>query len=229
MNPNVKPYIWQAVLAVLCCLLLLPVNTVYASGTPVYNPPETGAPTRRMGAGTRSGNNGLRFFVIAPEHTGHVMNAQPVLYWFTSKPIQQARFRLQQVSPMKSKPILDIHLRASKAGIQSVNLAAHQAQLKYDVIYEWSVSLPIALGQRGNALTSATLKRVPPSPGLNQSLAKSQKGTALYPVYARSGFWYDAISNLSALIDARPEDTVLLTHRVVLLEQVSLPKIARAY
>ncbi len=229
MNPKFNAYIAQALLGLLGSLLLLPLDVVYADTKPVYNPPETGAPTRRMGAGTRSSGSDLKFFVIAPEHTGHVMNAQPVLYWFSSKPIQQARFRLQQVSPTKSAPLLEVSLHVSKAGVHAINLAAHQVQLQYDLIYEWSVSLPTAPGERGNPLTSATLKRVPPSPGLNQALADTKQGMALYPVYARSGFWYDAISNLSALIDARPEDTVLLTHRVVLLEQVSLPKIAQVY
>lgn len=229
MNYRLQSYFMHTFLALLCSLLLLPVNLVYADDKPVYNPPETGAPTRRMGAGTRSAGDGFTFFVIAPEHTGYVMNAQPVLHWFTSKPIQQARFRLQQVSPMKPSPVLEVALSADKAGVQAVNLAAHQVQLQYDVIYEWSVSLPALPSSRSTPLTSATLKRVPPSPNLNQSIAKAKKGTALYPVYARSGFWYDAISNLSALIEARPEDTVLLTHRVVLLEQVSLPKIAQVY
>ncbi len=213
--------------ALAVCAVLLPIKSSYADNSPVYTPPETGAPTRRLGAGTRSSGR-LSFFVVAPESTGHVMNAQPMLYWFTNQPIRQARFRLQQISPMTSKPVLEVKVRAKKGGVQAINLAAHKVQLKYDVIYEWSIVLPASPGKR-KALTSATLKRVPPTPKLKQSLAKAKKGSALYAVYARSGFWYDAISNISALIDARPEDTMLLTHRVVLMEQVALPKIARAY
>ncbi len=213
----------------LCSLWLLPDLHLYASDTPVYNPPETGAPTRRMGAGTRGAGDNFNFFVIAPEHTGHVMNAQPVLYWFSAKPVKNARFRLQQVSPARSAADLDIRVSASKAGIQAINLAAYKTSLQYDVIYEWSVTLPTLPGQGKTALTSATLKRVSPPAMLNQEIAKAKKGGALYVVYARSGFWYDAISNLSALIEARPEDTVLLTHRVVLMEQVSLPKLTQVY
>ena len=55
----------------------------------------------------------------------------------------------------------------------------------------------------------------------------AEAGTAHAPqLYAEAGVWYDALTVISALLDAAPHDPVHRRQRASLLQQVGLAKIA---
>ena len=92
--------------------------------------------------------------------------------------------------------------------------------------YQWSVALVRDPGQRSqDIVASGTLTYVEPSAELKQKLTQVDK-EALASIYAREGYWYDAIESLSELIEAQPQDKRWRELRASLLEQVALPEVA---
>src|SRR5258706_14577328 len=65
-------------LATLC--LALPARAQQGD-EPEYNPPARGAPSGRVGGGTR-GLRVLPLAALAPDHTGLTLSPQPALYYF---------------------------------------------------------------------------------------------------------------------------------------------------
>src|SRR6266487_987668 len=114
---------------------------------PTYKPPKRFLRGPRLDGGTsgrgtsRGGGmgEGPVVLVLAPkDHVGLTTHAQPSLYWFlsqlTSSPLEFILIRRASLTPETQaddgKPILQIQLTPPlKAGIQRVDLAAHQVEL----------------------------------------------------------------------------------------------------
>ena len=60
---------------------------------------------------------------------------------------------------------------------------------------------------------------------LKEKLANAEKAEKPN-IFAESGIWYDALSAISDLIDASPNDLILREKRISLLEQVGLSQVA---
>src|SRR5262245_24307949 len=75
---------------------------------PVYKPPLRGAPSGRVGGGTRSGAARDMFVLSAlvPEDTGLTVSEQPVLYWFistaTTLPVEIAIPGPRAIQPLRA-------------------------------------------------------------------------------------------------------------------------------
>jgi len=202
-----------------------------------YQPPVAGAPTRRIGGGTR-GVRGLRgagtelptLTALVPETTAHTLNNQPSLYWYVSGSTENpVKFTLIYANPLDMgadvQPVLETDLEKPLTGIQFVDLSKHNVELKVGTEYEWSVA--IAMGEEqgsSDIITSGTIKRVEKSPELLEKI-NSAKEMELPSIYAESGLWYDAIASLSNLIEKYPDDKTLRDYRKSLLEQVGLKDI----
>ena len=53
--------------------------------SPVYKPPQLGAPGGRVGGGTRGiGGDALSLVALAPNHVGLTTQVQPTFYWYLS-------------------------------------------------------------------------------------------------------------------------------------------------
>ncbi len=108
----------------------------------VYRPPLRGAPTRRIGGGTREiGGGGIFVTVLAPESTGLTSRKSPTLYWFVSRvPAQQVEFAL--IRHDRIEPVAELTLGAPAAGgITKVSLAQIGVKLEPGITYEWSIAL----------------------------------------------------------------------------------------
>ena len=181
---------------------------------PEYVPPARGAPSGRVGGGTR----GLRLLplaALAPDHTGLTITAQPALYYFLPA-ASGVRVSLRPAADPNAKPLVEKDFAPAKAGIQRLDLKALGVSLAPGVEYRWTVS---------DARTSSTglIRRVEISRDLAGKLNGVPSGRSRYTVLAREGVWYDALDEVSRAADS---DAVAGRHRAALLEQIGLRDIA---
>lgn len=192
-----------------------------------YVPPMRGAPASRVGGGSRGvGDDAPKLSVLSPDHTGLTIQEQPTLYWYVSKPVV-AHFEVTVINDQLVDPLVDKDFSVpTKAGIQRLRLADFGVKLKPNVEYRWYVSLIVDPAQRSNdIIASGTIQRILPSQELQEKLAHADK-KAQVGIYAEAGVWYDALSSISDLITAKPEERALREQRAELLEQVGLEEAA---
>ena len=184
---------------------------------PEYNPPARGAPSGRVGGGTR----GLRILplaALAPDHTGLTISAQPALYYFLPA-ISGVRVAVRLANEPNAQPLLDKDFAPpAKTGIQRLELKALGVTLSPGVEYRWTVS---------DSRTSSTgmIRRIEPSQELARKLNGVPSGRGRYTLLAREGVWYDALDEVSRAADSA--GPVPGRHRAALLEQIGLKDIAQ--
>ncbi len=193
----------------------------------VYNPPKRGAPDGRVAGGTRgAGPEGPVLSALAPDHTGLTVREQPTLFWYLSKATTQPLLLTitdDQVGP----PLIDTRLTPPiPPGIQGVRLADLGARLLPGVHYRWLITLvPDPDHPTGYIFAGGAIERM----ALPEPLSKKLAGASQLEVaalYAKEGFWYDAVTTLSEMIHAAPHDPNLRAQRAGLLEQVGLSEAA---
>jgi len=201
-------------LASLC--LALPVGAQQAD-EPEYNPPARGAPSGRIGGGTR----GLRILplaALAPDHTGLTLSAQPALYYFLPAS-SGVRVAVRLANEPTAQPLLEKDFAPpAKTGIQRLELKALGVTLAPGTEYRWTVS---------DSRTSSTgmIRRIEPSQDLARKLNGVPSGRSRYTLLAREGVWYDALDEVSRAADSA--GAVAGRHRAALLEQIGLKDIAQ--
>ena len=165
-------------------------------------------------------------FPLAPDHTGLTIQEQPSLYWYLSRPTSYpVEFTI--IADGARQPLLERRLSDSlRLGMQRVRLADYGVRLSVGVPYRWSVAVVVDPDNRSrDVIAGGTIERVAPPAELLAKSARAGKTRAPY-IYAEAGLWYDALTAISDLIDAAPEDRTLRQGRASLLEQVGLPQIA---
>jgi hypothetical protein len=197
-----------------------------AASMPVYKPPMRGAPASRVGGGTRGMGDRPHLVILAPDHTGMTVHAQPTLYWYLSKPAT-THLEVTVINDNSIDPVLEKTLPSSRsAGIQSLDLAKHGVKLQPGVEYRWFVALVPDNNQRSNdIIASGTIQRTSESSSLKSRLAGASSASARANAYAEEGIWYDAIATLSSEID-KNGDNSLKQQRAALLEQIGLNEVA---
>ena len=194
---------------------------------PVYKPPLRGAPSGRVGGGTRSGSARDMFVLSAlvPEDSGLTISEQPVLYWFissaTALPVEIAIS-----DPRATQPLLETRLPGPvQPGVHRIKLADHGVRLAPGVAYRWSVTVISDVNRRSrDILAGGVIERVEPPAGLREKLAQVPRDEFPF-AYAEAGLWYEALDSISNLIEAKPSDAQLRKQRSALLTQVGLPEI----
>ena len=184
---------------------------------PEYNPPARGAPTGRVGGGTR-GLRVLPLAALAPDHTGLTISAQPALYYFLPAN-SGVRVAVRLANEPNAQPLLDKDFAPpAKTGIQRLELKALGVTLSPGVEYRWTVS---------DSRTSSTgmIRRIEPSQDLARKLNGVPSGRSRYTLLAREGVWYDALDEVSRAADSA--GPVPGRHRAALLEQIGLKDIAQ--
>lgn len=180
----------------------------------IYQPPNRGAPTQRVGGGTRSI---AQLEVLAPDHTALTTRAQPRLYWYISPGFQNnIRFRLGMAGV--TPPLFEILLPPEpNGGIQAIDLAAHDVRLEPGRLYEWAVMLEPFPHQRVPPLVSLGRIVVDTTASALQAAPLAER-----PFLAASnGYWYDALDWVSQLIDSGAPKALAL-QRAALLDQGGL-------
>lgn len=200
----------------------------------VYRPPVDTMPIRRIGAASRGGckQNGIddsfSLQVLAPDSIGQTTSEQPTLYWSVSESVSgQFTFTVMEDSRSVVEPVLEVTMDLSiPAGIQPLPLAEYHVTLKQGVVYKWSVSLECdAENPSKNFVTTGLIKQVDPVAALEKSIRQAKLEKLPY-LYAISGYWYDALSSLSELIQKHPTDKRWREVLTNLLKQGGVGKIA---
>lgn len=200
----------------------------FENDQPLYKPPMRGAPIGRVAGGTRGNTNGVTFLsVLAPDHVGLSSRSQPCLYWFLSEltkyPIEFTLTKSRAVSPLVEAPIAP----PRKAGIQCIRLADYDIHIEPGVEYRWFVAIIRDTDNRSKDLLAGAALSYREFPReLQGSLAQAGGDRAVH-VYARAGFWYDALEAICKRVNALPYDRHLRRARASLLEQVGLHAVAR--
>ena len=188
---------------------------------PRYRPPLRGAPTRRVGGGSRGpGDETPLIATLTPDDMGLTASAMPVLYWFLSSPWKgPIMFSIVEFETMET--VIETEIKVEKSGILALPLEDFKVALTQDVEYEWYVGLVPDMKNRSlDIISTGTIKRIPSPDDLKAKLSASPDRPHF--VYAEEGLWYDAIEAVSELIDKTPTDKTLRQERISLLEQVEL-------
>ena len=187
-----------------------------------YKPPLRGAPSARVGGGTRGINTHTTLTVLAPDHVGNTIQSQPKLYWYISGPANMT-LEVAINDPNAIEPIFEQTLKSpAKESVQSLALADYGVVLQPNIEYEWFVALVPDPNQRSNdVLSGGVIKRIDPEPALAAQLKQAPKDQAAQ-LFAANGLWYDSVEALSEQIDAQPGNSALRHQRATLLEQVGL-------
>lgn len=191
-----------------------------------YQPPLRGSASRgRVGNGTRGTGDGpsVTLEVLAPDHAGLTVSAQPTLYWFVSQRIE-IDAELTIVDDTSVDPLLELKLTPPiEPGIHALSLEEHGIQLAPNVPYQWFVAVVVDPSQRSyDIISGGEIERVAQTSDLASQLRSV--GTQETPqAYADAGIWYDALDGLSSQIGDRPNDAGLRQQRAALLAQVGLP------
>ena len=194
------------------------------ASAPVYTPPLRGAPGGRIGGGTRGGQ-AVSLAVLAPDHTGLTVKAQPSLYWLISTR-SPAPVELTIVDPRASKPLLAVQLESVDAGVHAIHLAEHNVHLEPGVAYRWYVAIvPDAARRSRDVLAGGAIERTE-APEPVRSMLASTPDAQKPALLAQAGLWYDALGALCELIERSPADADLRRHRAAMLEQVGLREVA---
>lgn len=213
-----------AVGCVMFCVAAVSSLPVRADNMPEYNPPAvSGAPTRRVGGGTRGLGDADPpvLTLLAPSSVGLTLQAQPTLYWSLSRDVEQpVEITVNYLDPMTYgfDPVLKTRLETVSAGIHALPFATHNVTLDPEIEYEITLALVMDEDKRLNDLiTSATILRV------EQVAALAGTETPSVAALASNGVWYDALANLSAAIATETEQQATLRQqRAYLLAQVGL-------
>lgn len=198
------------------------------SKAPLYKPPRSGRAWRTIGGATR-GFETCRpdIAVLAPhDHSGLTTREQPVLFWFLSEACPASvEFTLMEADGIH--PVVELRLAPpTRAGVQAVHLADHGVRLEVGTLYAWSIALvPDPDHRSKDAVAQAGILRIEVDPNVSTQLARAREGEAPL-IYAEAGLWYDALAELSALIEADPSNDAPRRQRAALLEQVQLTEIA---
>jgi len=211
------------------------IQSAQADSPLMYTPKVDGAPTRRVGGGTRGLSDSAAIpmlAVIAPEHTGLTISEQPTLYWYVSSDVNvpfsftltydDSEIESGRVSLQDSiDPVLEAKISDPGTGIQAIDLSKYNVNLKHDLVYRWAISM-VAEGMRSNDIvTEGTIKFINKPDTLDAELAKADEKRFAH-VYAQEGIWYDAIESLSQMIVKYPNEKQFAEDRDSLLKQVGL-------
>jgi hypothetical protein len=197
----------------------------------VYKPPMRGAPGSRMGGGTRSLTRGAdqnlpSLAVLVPDHAGLTTRPQPTLYWYLSAPASN-RIEFTLNDEDQGETLIQTALNsAEKSGIQRLNLSDYKISLSPDKLYSWFITMIVNPDKpAGDVSSGGAIRFTSPSEEFREKLSGAAK-TDMPGLYAEEGVWYDALSELSELIEANPADKSLREQRAGLFEQIGLHNVA---
>jgi hypothetical protein len=193
----------------------------------VYRPPFRGAPKTRVGAGVRGAGNKAMLHIIAPEHTGLTLKAQPSLYWY-SEEILKPRLEFALIDDNAIEPMLELDLKSkSSRGLNHIDLAKHGIKLKPGVEYQWSVAAVYDDRKRSSDIVaSGTIKRISLEHDLEKKLSE-QKGVQRISLLLKNGIWYDAFDELSVLLSEQQNNREFKLARNSMLDQVGLSSVIK--
>lgn len=195
----------------------------------LYQPPLAGVPGNREAAATRTEHAAYQISVLTPaNHVGQTLVPQPILYWYSEKPIQEPiKLTIVNDRPTSSsdlEPLLKTQLSTPiAAGIHAIALHDYKVTLQPNIVYKWSISVG---GKRSHTVTSGNIRYVKPVSSTVEQIEKLAPGAKI-SIFSKHGYWYDLLAELSRLIEKEPHNGAWHARRIRLLEQVQLADVAK--
>lgn len=188
-----------------------------------YKPPRMGLPGQRDGAGTRGPcilSNKQLMPLIPSDAFGLSATSQPTFFWYV--PATAASVAEFTLTDEAKQEVYSTKLRLpGKPGVVSFKLPA-QAGLKAGKNYLWQFSLICDLeNPSANPYVEGTVQPIQPPAELVHQIRQAQPQDR-FAIYANSGIWYDALSDLASQRCVRPRDMVLQARWSNLLKSVAL-------
>ncbi|MBL8704960.1 MAG: DUF928 domain-containing protein [Rhodospirillales bacterium] len=189
---------------------------------PVYVPPRRGAPKDVAAAATR-GAIAPRLKLLAPDHTGLTVAAQPTLYIYTQGTgwLQVQVKRAADAGAGFTSPRIEIK---DPPAIRAIALAELGVTLDPGAEYRVTV---MSYDRSGavRATDHAVIERIAPPVELSVMTA-GQPASAQANAFASAGIWFDALDAISRAINGAPGSAAPRRGRAALLEQIGMKEIA---
>lgn len=199
-------------------------QTAQANGSPpIYVPPRRGNPSDVAPAATRGGPVRHKVKLLAPDHTGLTISAQPTLYMYVGE-TARLQLLLTRVGDTAAPPVASGRLDATEApAIVPLQLSALGATLEVGTEYRLTI---LSVDKAGSirASDAVQLMRVAEPPEL--AAANSGSLQARARVLAGAGVWYDALHALGQAAQAAASSASAHMDRAAMLEQAGMPEIA---
>jgi len=197
-----------------------------------YEPPDTGMPKTRIGAGTRGPGNGIArpwLAVIAPqgETSSYTVQDQPVFYWYQIDVSDKEKVLFTIQDKDEFDPLLEIEVKDPQApGYHKFDLKDHpQAKLLPGKTYRWSVTIfTESQGLSSADIVASANIQLKPNAQLSEKLEQEKDATTRASILGDAGYWYDLFHELSKLLADQPENEKLIEMRNALLQKVELLK-----
>ncbi|GAB4290405.1 MAG: DUF928 domain-containing protein [Oscillatoriaceae cyanobacterium] len=210
-----------------------PARSEIKAGWNSFEPPETGAPGRRVGGGTRSicpaEARGLTA-LVPQTNMGRTMSAHPtVILYVPALPTEMTvEFTVTAVSDDNYTPMSQQSFQTVGGSTIALPLPETETSLDVGQLYYWDFSIVCnPKDKSGNIVVGGWIERVAPTPTLTAELQNASPEKA-FEIYSREYIWYDAAASLALLRLAAPDDTTLAYSWQALLTAVGLEDIANA-
>lgn len=219
-----------------CLVMLTPLGTtkVWASTVTGFEPPPgRGAPRGgTVGGGSRPVKNCLAasasgsLTALSPGIQLGLTEVERPNFWvyLPSTTAQMAEFSLFD---QQMKGIYQVSIPVDqKTGLMSISLPDNAPVLQKDQPYYWTFALACNANDRTEDwVVGGWVEYAQPNVNLKQQLA-SVVGVEKVALYAKQGFWYDAITTLVELQRTQPNNPQLAQMQVELLKSGGLEAIA---
>jgi hypothetical protein len=189
-----------------------------------YVPPDRGAPSNRIGGGTRGDDGEFLVVALVPEdHIGRTTRESPVLVWYRA-PTAKGTFEFSLNDETGGTVLARKTLTPPEdGGYATIDTGELEVRLSPDRLYSWFVTLVVDPADPSlDKLSGGYIQRVEMPQELGKSLFNAAPASRAAG-FAQAGIWYDALAVLTAQIQARPESETLRENRVTLLKAVNLP------
>jgi hypothetical protein len=204
-----------------------------AGAAATYRPPSLSRlkeRTRVASGAVRGARSQVEVHVLAPRQTGLTTKTHPKLYWFASQDIAvPVELSIDDPASPGDEPLFIHRLKPPvRAGLHVIDTGARGLHLRPNSQYIWQVLVLDARGYSRSRYAEGTIELAAEPPALGASLAAAP--TAQHPgIYARAGFWYDALEALNTPAPSAAGGAATPLHQLQsLLEQEDLAIVARS-
>lgn len=189
---------------------------------PVYVPPRRGAPKDVSAAATR-GAIAPRLKLLAPDHAGLTVAAQPTLYIYAQGAgwLQVQVKRATDPGAGFTSPRIEIK---DPPAIRAIALAELSVTLDPGAEYRVTVMSYDRAGAV-RATDSALIERIAPPVELSV-MTTGRPASDQANAFASAGIWFDALDAISRAIAGAPGSAAARRGRAALLEQIGMKEIA---
>jgi hypothetical protein len=165
--------------------------------------------------------------LLVPEkHIGLTASGRPTFVWYLSDvPAVPMRFRLTE--PEGKTTFIDQKIDVPQAGINKLEMPKDKPELVSGQTYHWKLSLVCNKGQASPNVAQATIRRVDAPQKLQEQLVGKTLESEKAIIYAKEGYWYDALAASLAARAANPNNAAVRDDFLSLLDQVGLNEITK--